>query len=273
MRSPRSFSIVVRRKSGELVGSRAPPCRRTRRNRAACSPLAVRARGRHAGRGGEARLRGAPILVGALRAGSSTERGRDPVAPATEPAPAGGAAPTLALLGRRARHAASLKPARARPDGIGAGGEGVATGAAPVDVTIAFALVLFVVLPQAPPRLANRRAHLAPRRPLAALPGADRRLQAHHRGRLPAAHSPRSRDPARFSVSRRRAQDDQHLRGGRGARSSRTRARSPRSTLAAERRSSSWWRWFRSWSSPRWRRSLPHFPVGGVVENVMLARC
>ena len=48
--------------------------------------------------------------------------------------------------------------------------------------------------------------------------------------RLPRRHPPHPRDSPRFPVPRRRAQDDQHLRGGRGARPSRTRAR--KTTLA-----------------------------------------
>ena len=61
----------------------------------------------------------------------------------------------------------------------------------------------------------NRLFDLGPRGAVArAFQAHHRRLQAHHRRRLPAAHPPRARHPPRFSVPRRRAQDDQHLRGG-----------------------------------------------------------
>ena len=68
--------------------------------------------------------------------------------------------------------------------------------------------------------VARRRSTALPPRASrcrAPLPGHHRRLQARRRRRLPARHSPHARHSPRFSVSRRRAQDDQHLRGERGA--------------------------------------------------------
>ena len=201
MRSPRSFSIVVRRKSGELVVRERP---------------VSSAKG--APPGGVARwpfVRGVVTLVEAIKLGSEALRFSsdiyekdhfdDEVPPRS--AEGGGA---LALALGRARQAAW--PGRRS----GAPGH-VDRGRRCSDRTSCFAVLLFVVPPRG--RIARQSGGRLRARPaVAALSGADRSLQAHDRGGVSSSHPPLARNTPRLSVSRRRAQDDQHLRSCRSAR-------------------------------------------------------
>ena len=76
-----------------------------------------------------------------------------------------------------------------------------------------------------PPRASNRLLGLDLEVQSPGVPGHHGRLQARDRGRLPAGHPPHARHPPRLPVPRRRAQDDQHLRGARDARVENARAK------------------------------------------------
>ena len=133
-------------------------------------------------------------------------------------------------------------------DGAPTGGAGARAGEAAQAKTekasgaglfmLLIVVAFFIALPQLATAGANRALHLglevqSPRFQL--LTG---RLQADNRRRLPALPPPHPRHPADVPVPRRRAQDDQHLRGRRRARArQRARARRP-CTRAAGRRSS-----------------------------------
>jgi len=153
MRSPRSFSIVVRRKSGELVVRERPV-----------------GRSKGTAQGGIARwpfFRGVTTLVEAVKLGSEAlrfsseiyERDLDEGAPPPSKSQVGGALSTLAFL------VASLATGGPDPGGSGAGPapQGSSEGGKKVlsAITIVFAVLLFVVLPQAAASLANRAGGLA----------------------------------------------------------------------------------------------------------------
>ena len=235
MRSPHAFSAVVRR--------RRRRARRARGADAATCAGAVRAwplvRGVVAsGRGAEARHASAALLGRDLRTGSRQKPGRaSSRAPSAPERRAAGCArsrlslPIIALV--------TSEP-ELQPGPSGPAKEATASAQAlHVAQRSVFALVLFVALPQAfaaGHELAARpRARRARARGFQLLTGAAKLTIV---DRLHAAHPPHARDLPRFSVSRRRAQVDLHLRGGRSAHRRERAHRRRRCTRAAARRSS-----------------------------------
>jgi uncharacterized protein YqhQ len=149
MRSPRSFSIVVRRKSGELVVRERPVAK-------------------GAAPGGYARwpfVRGVATLVEAIKLGSEAlrfsseiyEKDHDDDHASPPPRVGRGALSTLAYA------VAALATGDPDPHGSGSGPAPAAdTGRRILSfVTIGFAILLFVVLPQAAASLVNRAGGLA----------------------------------------------------------------------------------------------------------------
>jgi uncharacterized protein YqhQ len=152
MRSPRSFSIVVRRKSGELVVRERPVSR-------------------GAAPGGPWRwpfVRGVASLVEAVKLGSEALRFSSEIyerdhfdAP---PRPLGAAGSALRLVGGALRALAHTVVALATGEQGPGGGGTSGDGGAPAEgarrflslLTIGFAIVLFVVLPQTASELVNR---------------------------------------------------------------------------------------------------------------------
>jgi len=145
MRSPRSFSIVVRRKSGELVVRERPVSRGSAPGGPWQWPF----------------LRGVASLVEAVKLGSEALRFSSEIyerdhfdAP---PNPLGAAGSALRAL---AHMVVTLATGEPRPGGGGASGDGgsSADGARRFlsFLTIGFAIVLFVVLPQTAAELGNR---------------------------------------------------------------------------------------------------------------------
>jgi uncharacterized protein YqhQ len=152
MRSPRSFSIVVRRKSGELVVRERPVSRKAAPGGPWQWPF----------------LRGVASLVEAVKLGSEALRFSSEIyerdhfgAPQT---PLGAAGSALSLIGSALRGLAytvvNLATQEPGPGGGGPSGEGgsAAEGAKRIFsfLTIGFAIVLFVVLPQTVADLGNR---------------------------------------------------------------------------------------------------------------------
>ena len=225
MRAPTSFAVVVRRRDGSLqVRERAHA--RSRRKGVARWPL----------------VRGVASLVESLasaarRCASAPSRSRR-TSRRAEAAASRPPARGLGILGAfgpvalRAGHAAPTASRRS------AGDRREALGRAQLDHARRRDRVLRGAAAGRRPRASTALLHLGLEVQSAAVPGHHRRPQARDRRRLPARHPPHPRHPARLPVPRRRAQDDQHLRGGRGAHRRRTRARRRRCTRAAGRRSS-----------------------------------
>jgi uncharacterized protein YqhQ len=154
MRSPRSFSIVVRRKTGELVVRERPVSK-------------------NAAPGGFARwpfVRGVATLVEAVKLGSealrfSTEIYERDHTDDPPPRAGSGSRRGSGALSALAYSVAALATGDPDPNG---GPEGSSPGAAPDRgrallsmVTILFAILLFVVLPQAAASFANRAGGFA----------------------------------------------------------------------------------------------------------------
>src|SRR5258708_545797 len=149
MRSPRSFSIVVRRKSGELVVRERPVAKRS-------AP------------GGYARwpfLRGVATLVEAVKLGSEALRFSSEI---YEKDHGGGESPPPSRVGRGALSTLAYAVAALATGDPEPRGEGPGPTAAQDRgrrllsfVTIGFAILLFVVLPQAAASFANRAGGLA----------------------------------------------------------------------------------------------------------------
>jgi uncharacterized protein YqhQ len=151
MRSPHSFSIVVRRKSGELVVRERP----------------VAAGKRAAGFARWPFVRGVATLVEAIKLGSEALRFSTEIyqkdqdgnsTPPRAPSPTGGALTALAFA---VASLATGEPERGNDAGESSSG-GQDRGRRLLSiVTIVFAVSLFVVLPQAFASLANRAGGLA----------------------------------------------------------------------------------------------------------------
>ena len=154
MRSPKSFSIVVRRKSGELVVRERPVSRKTTPGGPGQWPF----------------VRGVLSLVEAIKLGSEALRFSSEIyerdhfgAPQT---PIGAAGSVLGVVAGALRALAytvvNLASDAPRPSGGGPGGdEGSSSEGAKRFLsllTIGFAIVLFVVLPQTAAELGNRVA-------------------------------------------------------------------------------------------------------------------
>jgi len=152
MRSPKSFSIVVRRKSGELVVRERPVSRRAAPGGPWQWPF----------------LRGVASLVEAIKLGSEALRFSSEIyerdhfdAPQR---PLGAAGSMLRLVGDAVRALAytvvNLATDQPRPGGNGPAGDGGSTSEGARRflslLTIGFAIVLFVVLPQTAAELGNR---------------------------------------------------------------------------------------------------------------------
>jgi len=152
MRSPRSFSIVVRRKSGELVVRERPVSRGAAPGRPWRWPF----------------VRGVASLVEAVKLGSEALRFSSEIyerdhfdAP---PRPLGAAGSALRLVGGALRALAHTVVALATGEQGPGGGGTSGDGGAPAEgarrflslLTIGFAIVLFVVLPQTASELVNR---------------------------------------------------------------------------------------------------------------------
>ena len=155
MRSPRSFSIVVRRKSGELVVRERPVSRGAAPGGLWTWPL----------------LRGVASLVEAVKLGSEALRFSSEIyerdhfdTPADGLGPAANALRMMSGALRALAHTVvTLASGEPGPNGGGPAGEGGTTDSAADGarrflslITIGFAIVLFVVLPQTAAELGNR---------------------------------------------------------------------------------------------------------------------